>query len=167
MLSSLLQVTLSSMRISLMVLMAGLAGCGSVEPVTFDVETSDGVFVSEQHRDEVIYLDFWATWCGPCRDSFPWMKEMQEKYKDSGLKVVAVSLDTDHELALQFARELESNFIIGFDDDGTLTNSFKVLGMPTSVIVGRGGAVVEVHQGFSLSKMEEYEKSIRKALDAS
>jgi len=165
--SALFASTGNRIRICSVVLAALMVvACNKVDPVEFEVATKEGVFFSKQHREEVIYLDFWATWCGPCRDSFPWMKDMQEKYADRGLKVVAVSLDTDHDLALRFANELESNFLIGFDDDGTLADSFQVLGMPTSVIVGRGGKVVEVHQGFNLSDMDDYENSIRKALDA-
>ena len=61
-------------------------------PVEFTVATDDGQLPVSKFRGDVVYLDFWATWCGPCRDSFPWMKEMQTKYRDKGLTVVAVSL---------------------------------------------------------------------------
>lgn len=143
-----------------------IAGCSeSTPPVEFSVQTDDGIVPISKFRGEVVYLDFWATWCGPCRDSFPWMKEMQTKYKDKGLKVVAVSLDTDHALARRFADELSSNFIIGYDDAGTIANLFEVKAMPTSVIINRDGVVAEVHQGFNLGQVDTYEKSLVKVLN--
>lgn len=90
---------------------------------------------------------------------------MQDKYRGDGLNVIAVSLDTDRELALQFAGELSANFIIGFDDTGSLANMFEVKGMPTSVVIDRDGRIAEVHQGWSESKMAAYEKSIEKVLN--
>ncbi len=147
-----------------MIVLISLAGCSRETPVEFEVPLAEGTFVSKQHLGEVIYLDFWATWCGPCLESFPWMSELQDKYAEDGLKVVAVSLDTDHALALQFADENGSNLTIGFDDAGELANSFDVVGMPTSVVIGRDGTIEKVHQGFTVAKQDEYESSIVKAL---
>lgn len=137
----------------------------STSPVEFTVATDDGQMPVSKFRGDVVYLDFWATWCGPCRDSFPWMREMQTKYRDKGLTVLAVSLDTDRVLARQFADELESNFIIGYDDSGSIADMFKVKGMPTSVVINRDGTVSEIHQGFNLTKLEEYEASLEKVLN--
>ena len=79
--------------------------------------------------------------------------------------MLAVSLDTDRVLARQFADELESNFIIGYDDSGSIADMFKVKGMPTSVVINRDGTVSEIHQGFNLTKLEEYEASLEKVLN--
>ncbi len=130
----------------------------------FIIPTDEGQVLLSKYRGEVVYLDFWATWCGPCRDSFPWMNQMQDKYGSQGLNVVAVSLDTDHALARRFADELSANFTIGYDDTGSIADLFKVKGMPTSVVIGRDGRVAEIHQGFNDSKMVPYEGSIKKAL---
>lgn len=153
-------------RSAVFLLVIVVAGCSqSPSPVDFTVQTDDGLAPISKFRGDVVYLDFWATWCGPCRDSFPWMKEMQAKYKDKGLKVVAVSLDTDHALARQFADELSSNFLIGYDDTGAIADLFEVKGMPTSVIIDRDGTVAEIHQGFKLDKVDTYEKSLVKVLN--
>lgn len=137
----------------------------STPALDFMIPTEDGQIPISKYRGEVVYLDFWATWCGPCRESFPWMREMQTKYKEKGLNVVAVSLDTDHALAHQFADELSANFTIAFDDTGSIADLFKVKGMPTSVLIGRDGKVVEVHQGFNEGQIASYEESIVKALE--
>lgn len=159
-------------RWALIALVIVIAGCDqpappvpATPPVDFNVLTDDGQMPISKFRGEVVYLDFWATWCGPCRDSFPWMKDMQTKYKDKGLKVVAISLDTDHALARQFADELESNFIIGYDDSGDIADIFKVKGMPTSVIIDRDGLVAEIHEGFRLDNLEAYEQSLVKVIN--
>ena len=146
-----------------------LVACSPAEPpeppVEFTVKSDDGPFTVSQHRGEVVYVDFWATWCGPCRDSFPWMAEMQSKYKDQGLKIIALSLDTDHDMARDFAEELNANFTIGFDDSGEIADLFKVKGMPTSVVIGRDGRIAEVHEGFKEEEQDKYEASLEKALN--
>lgn len=145
-----------------------LVGCGFGEsaepPVDFTVHADGGQFPVSKHRGEVVYVDFWATWCGPCLESFPWMAEMQTKYKADGLKIIALSLDTDHVRARQFAEELSANFTIGFDDKGEVADLFKVKGMPTSVLLDRNGRLLTKHEGFNDSKKDEYEASIVKAL---
>lgn len=144
----------------------GLTACGEkVEPVSFTVPTDDGAFVSAQHKNKVIYLDFWASWCGPCRESFPWMNQMRSKYADKGLKVIAVSLDQDKNLARRFADEFEAEFEIGYDVDGSVADQFGVRGLPSSVIIGRDGVLVESHTGFNDTQAVEFEAALVKALN--
>ncbi len=149
-------------------LMAALTACNPAEPpeppVDFTVNTDDGQLSLSQFRGEVVYVDFWATWCGPCRDSFPWMADMQNKYRDQGLKIIALSLDTDHDMARDFAEELSANFTIGFDDSGEVADLFKVKGMPTSVVIDRDGRIAEIHEGFKEEEQDRYEASIEKPL---
>lgn len=147
-------------------------GCKPAEPpeppVEFIVNADvEGKYPVSKHLGEVVYVDFWATWCGPCRDSFPWMVEMQTRYQSEGLKIVALSLDTDHDMAREFAEELNANFTIGFDDSGEIADLFKVKGMPTSVLIGRDGRIVKKHEGFNEDKQDEYEAAIVKALGQS
>jgi len=132
--------------------------------VEFDVETAAGRFFSAEHKDKVVYLDFWATWCTPCRASFPWMNEMREKYQSDGLQIIAVSIDADKTLARQFATELNANFNVGYDPEGKVADMFDVNVMPTSVILGKGGELIEVHKGFNEEKKASYEKAIVSAL---
>ncbi len=134
------------------------------QTVEFDVATEDGRFFSADYQDKVVYLDFWATWCAPCRASFPWMNEMREKYKSEGLQIVAVSIDADRVLARRFATELDARFAVGYDPEGNVADLFNVNVMPTSVILGKGGTVIEVHKGFNEAKKVDYEKAIVSAL---
>ncbi len=145
-------------------LVIGLASCAEEPSVEFDVATADGRFFSAAHKDKIVYLDFWATWCAPCRASFPWMNEMREKYADQGLQIVAVSIDADRALARQFADELDAQFEVGYDPEGKVADLFQVNAMPTSVIIGKNGKLIEVHKGFTDAKKPDYEASIVAAL---
>jgi len=141
-----------------------LSSCGKSETVTFQAQTDDGIFDSSQFKGDVIYVDFWASWCVPCRASFPWMNEMLAKYEDQGLKIVGVTLDQDQILARQFAEEFKAEFTIAFDLDGALANQFGVKALPSSVLIDRKGNLVANHTGFNETQAIEYEASIAKAL---
>ena len=93
-----------------------------------------------------VYLDFWASWCGPCRKSFPWMNELQTQ--QPGLKVVAVNLDKRREEADRFLADNKPGFSILFDPSGGVAEAWKLKGMPTSYLIDREGIVRVVHRGF-------------------
>src|SRR5258707_15840886 len=86
-------------------------------------------------RGQVVYLDFWASWCAPCRQSFPWMATMNEAYARQGLTVVAVNLDRERADAEGFLQKFHPDFDVRFDPQGALAQRFKVVGMPTSVVI--------------------------------
>ena len=89
---------------------------------------------------------------------------MREKYKKEGLQIVAVSIDADRVLARRFATELGARFEVGYDPEGKVADLFDVNVMPTSVILGKGGTLIEVHKGFNEAKKEAYENAIVAAL---
>ena len=115
-------------------------------------------------RGDVVWLDFWASWCVPCRHSFPWMNAMQEKYGPLGLTVVAVNLDSERADADRFLASTPAGFKVQFDPDGKLAKRYDVEAMPSSYVIDRTGHVMERHLGFKQSREAEYEASIRTAL---
>lgn len=117
-------------------------------------------FDLNQYKNKVVYLDFWASWCGPCRKSFPWINEIQEKYKDKGLVVIGVNLDTDMAQAKEFLKSVPANFRLFSDPDGKLAEKYKLIGMPSSFVLDGKGKVRHRHVGFKKSNIEDYEKSI-------
>jgi cytochrome c biogenesis protein CcmG, thiol:disulfide interchange protein DsbE len=99
-------------------------------------------------KGRVVYLDFWASWCVPCRLSFPWMNEMQARYGARGLQVLAVNLDTQRRAADSFLAQVPARFAVAFDSSGDTPRRYGVKAMPTSVLVGVDGAVLQQHAGF-------------------
>ncbi len=133
----------------------------------FTLPEGDGKTVAiDQLRGRVVYVDFWASWCGPCRRSFPWMGEMQRKYGDGGLTVVAVNVDKKREDAAKFLAHTPGAFTIVYDPAGSVASSYDVKGMPTSYLVDRAGRIVAVDSGFRDDAKAGLEARIKAALDA-
>lgn len=118
----------------------------------------------DSYKGKVVYLDFWASWCGPCRKSFPWMNETYRKNKDKGLVMIAVNLDQERALADQFIKELNPAFSIFFDQEGALASHFHIKGMPSAVIIGRDGKIRYTHTGFHLEKSDQYAEELHQLL---
>lgn len=116
------------------------------------------------NKGQVIYLDFWASWCAPCRKSFPWLNEMQAKYESQGLKVISVNLDAEREFADEFLQEIPADFAVVYDDIGATAKEFKVRGMPSSYLINRKGELVSRHVGFKIKKQPVYEQEIKDLL---
>ena len=123
-------------------------------------------FELEDYAGKVVVVDFWASWCVPCRRSFPWLNEMQAKYADDGLVVIGVNVDTDAEASRAFLEEFPVEFRIVEDPDGELATAYDVIAMPSSFIIGRQGEIAATHLGFKVKKTDEYEAAIREALAA-
>ena len=116
------------------------------------------------HAGKVVLVDFWASWCEPCRRSFPWMNSMQHKYEKDGLVIVAVNVDNDFAAAQRFLKENPANFQVHYDDDKSLARRFEVVAMPSSFLLDANGQLVASHLGFKVLKQDEYEAAIRAAL---
>jgi thiol-disulfide isomerase/thioredoxin len=114
----------------------------------------------DQHAGKVNYLDFWASWCVPCRKSFPWMSEMQTKYQNQDFTVISINVDADKTLADTFLINNPINFPVVFDPNGELAKEFKLKGMPSSFIIDKSRNIVKAHTGFFTDKMPEYEKEL-------
>jgi thiol-disulfide isomerase/thioredoxin len=119
-----------------------------------------------QYRGKVVLLDFWASWCEPCRQSFPWLNEMQAKYADRGLVVVAVNVDRVQTDAQRFLRDVPATFRIIYDPAGTLAARYDVPGMPVSYVVDRNGAIVGHHIGFRSGARDTREAELQHLLEA-
>ena len=117
------------------------------------------------HIGQVIYLVFWASWCGPCRKSFPWMNNMQEKYQQQGLVIISVNVDNSKALADEFLAEVPANFNVFYDPKGKVARKFKLKGMPSSYIIDRSGKMVSAHVGFTESKKMKYEEELKTLLN--
>lgn len=117
-----------------------------------------------QLEGKVVYLDFWASWCDPCRDSFPWMAAIKEKYGAKGLEVVAINLDKERALADKFLQAMKVNFIVAYDASGESASKYDLRGMPGSYLIGRDGYIHASHLGFVEKDKAKLEAAIKKLL---
>ena len=121
-----------------------------------DVKLSD-------YKGKFVYVDFWAAWCVPCRKSFPWMNQLQQKHAGQ-LSVVAVNVDTRRADAERFLASVPASFTVAFDPAGSTPAAYGIKGMPSSVLVGPDGKVVFAHAGFRDGSAAELEAKIAEAL---
>jgi cytochrome c biogenesis protein CcmG/thiol:disulfide interchange protein DsbE len=135
----------------------------SIQP---GVASAEDPFDLTAYEGEVVVVDFWASWCVPCRRSFPWMNSMRDKYADDGLVIIAVNLDQERAEAEKFLAEFPPKFKIIYDETKDLAREFDVMAMPTSYLIGRDGEQIERHFGFKVKKQDEYESAIVAALGA-
>jgi thiol-disulfide isomerase/thioredoxin len=100
------------------------------------------------YRGKVVYLDFWASWCTPCRQSFPWMNDIQSTLGSKGLVVIGVNVDHDRGPAEEFLQSTNPQFKIIFDPEGVIAAQYDFKDMPTSILIGRDGKIRSIHNGF-------------------
>lgn len=117
-----------------------------------------------QYQGKVVLLDFWASWCGPCRQSFPWLNQMQQKYRDQGLVIIAINEDEERADAMQFLQKYPAQFSLVFDPQGELASHYQLQGMPTSIFLDRAGQIRFSHAGFFTAKTTDYEHEIQQLL---
>jgi cytochrome c biogenesis protein CcmG, thiol:disulfide interchange protein DsbE len=120
-----------------------------------------------EYRGHVVWLDFWASWCAPCRQSFPWMEHVQQRYADRGLLVVAVNVDHDLQSAERFLAGFPHDFIVRFDPTGDFPSRMNAKAMPTSFLLDARGNIIARHAGFRPTDETEYETEIEKLLNGS
>lgn len=119
----------------------------------------------ERLRGKVVLLDFWASWCEPCRHSFPWLNAMQAKYAERGLVIIAVNVDRERAAAERFLRETPATFRIVYDPAGALAARYEVPGMPSSYVIDAKGDIVGTHIGFRNALRAEREAELQKLLE--
>ena len=112
----------------------------------------------------VVWVDFWASWCVPCRRSFPWLNSMHHRYGADGLQIIAVNLDKDRALADKFLIEVPAEFALRFDPAGDLAKHYGVQAMPSSYLIDAEGNVLATHAGFRTADTADYEQAIENAL---
>ena len=118
-------------------------------------------------RGKVVYLDFWASWCGPCRLSFPQLEQLRLELGPRGFEVYAINVDENEADALRFLEELPVSYPVVRDGSGQTPGIYGILGMPTGYLLDRSGVVRKVHQGYKRSDGDKLREEIIKMLDTS
>jgi len=153
------------MLISFSLFSAELKEQQPLPPIKVQLDQSE--IALSDYRGKVILLDFWASWCGPCRQSFPWMNDMQARYASQGLVVIAINLDKEKEDAQNFLSNIPANFEIGYDPEGHIAEIMNVMGMPMSYLIDQHGQIKQRLIGFNPKKQIEHEAHIQSLLAGS
>ena len=125
--------------------------------------TGENLRLSE-FRGDVVMINFWATWCGPCRQEMPLLDELYSRYNRVGFNLLGVNIDDDSSRAMDMIRELGVNFPVLFDSRKEVSKMYDVDAMPVTVIVDRTGNVRFVHQGYKPGYEEKYLDQVRALL---
>ncbi|MCE9793346.1 TlpA family protein disulfide reductase [Shewanella indica] len=157
------------LSLPLVILLLVFCGQGHAKPLqsplALALSRDDGTQVSlNDYKGKVIYLDFWASWCAPCRKSFPWMQQMYHKYRETDLAIIAVNLDTDSQLGREFLQQLDADFDVLYDPEGRLARRLDLQGMPSSFLFDRNGKLLGSHVGFFTERQSQYEAELKRAL---
>jgi thiol-disulfide isomerase/thioredoxin len=138
-------------------------------PQDFVLQTSKGEVVLSQIKASVLYLDIWASWCGPCKLSFPWMQTMHERYASQGLSIIAVNVDERPSDAQQFLKRIaQPGFTLAFDHAALVPQALELKVMPTAYVIRPASLeLLHRHAGFRLSDQEPLERLLTSLLDRS
>ena len=118
----------------------------------------------DSEPEKILYIDFWASWCGPCKLSFPSMIKLKKLFKDESFEIIAISVDTDLRAADKFLDSYEINFQVALDLDGAVAEKYALPGMPSSFLLDRDKKVIATHKGFRKSDFAKIKKEIEEAL---
>jgi peroxiredoxin len=136
------------------------------EAPDFSLKDADGKTVQlADYKGKVVLLNFWATWCGPCRLEIPWFMDMQRQNKDKGFEVLGVAMDDEGwEAVKPFLAELKVNYRVVIGDDSTTRKYGGVDALPTTFLIDRGGKIAAVHVG--LASRKEYEEDVNELVQS-
>lgn len=134
---------------------------GDTAPAFAAVSLRDGKTVRlDDFRGQVVYLDFWASWCGPCRESFPLMESLRNELHAQGFEVLAVNLDAQRADALKFLGHQDVHFPVVAVQGDTVPERYGIASMPTAYIIDRKGIVRAVHASLRKDQVKEVRASI-------
>jgi len=115
----------------------------------------------DQFKGQVVMINFWASWCGPCRQEMPILEKLYGKYKPMGFTMVGVNVEPDSQLAADWLKATPVTFPILFDTKSEVSKLYKVASMPTTVILDRQGNLRWMHNGYKPGDENEYLDQIR------
>ncbi|GAA0764416.1 TlpA family protein disulfide reductase [Ideonella azotifigens] len=148
-----------------------LAGLAQATPTPnapapdFTLRTAEGRNLRlQEQRGQVVMLNFWATWCGPCREEMPQLGKLYERYQGAGFQLLGVNVDEDPAAAAALAQKLGVKFPVLLDSAKQVSKLYELNSMPSTVLIDRDGKVRFLHRGYRAGVEQTYDQQIRTLL---
>lgn len=117
-----------------------------------------------EYRGEVVLINFWASWCGPCRQEMPVLSELHDKYKGLGFTVLGVNVEEDSSKARKLLQEMSVSFPVLLDNESVVSKQYDVIAMPSTVLVDRNGNMRYLHKGYKPGLEDVYLQQVRELI---
>ena len=118
-----------------------------------------------EYLGQVVLINFWATWCGPCRQQMPLLDQLHDKYERAGLVLLGINIDEDRDEAIEMAQTLQITYPILFDTRKDVSRAYEVGAMPLTVLIDREGLVRYVAEGYKPGYERRYTEKLRELLN--
>ena len=146
------------------VLISSLAGASTIEGIapdfTLKSKSGENLKLSE-FRGEVVMINFWASWCGPCRQEMPILEAMYDRYKELGFTILGVNVEKNSKNADKLLKSIPVSFPILYDNKNQVSELYDVIAMPSTILVDRDGNMRYLHRGYEKGYEIEYEEQVR------
>lgn len=136
--------------------------------IGFTLLSIEGKKISlDAHKGEVVVINFWATWCNPCQEELPEFEKLQQRYRERGLKILTISVDSNLENVRGFIKKNDLKLTALWDHKKRLAEAYSVEAMPSTYLIDRFGVIRYVHKGFSRAEFKRIEAETTGLLDES
>jgi peroxiredoxin len=136
---------------------------GSAPDFTLKSASGENLKLSE-YRGEVVLINFWASWCGPCRQEMPLLDELHQRYKSLGFTVLGVNVEEDSTQARKLLQDLPVSFPVLFDNQSNVSRQYDVVAMPSTVLIDRSGKLRYLHKGYQPGLEDTYLEQVRELI---
>ncbi len=133
---------------------------GVAPDFTLDNRNGENIRLSD-HLGEVVMINFWASWCGPCRQEMPLLEDLHNKYQMMGFTLLGVNVDEERENAEKLLEQIPVSFPVLFDADSAVSRLYSVKAMPTTILIDRDGQLRVLHKGYQPGYEDQYEADIK------
>jgi peroxiredoxin len=149
---------------AMLILVAGMVNAGTTTApapdFTLKSNSGENLRLSEL-RGEVVLINFWASWCGPCRQEMPILSELHDRYKAMGFTVLGINVEENSSAARTLLKDMPVSFPVLFDNDSRVSKQYDVVAMPSTVLVDRNGNIRYLHKGYKPGLEESYVEQVR------